>query len=158
MTSKWIQSAPAASTEFTSAPKRAKSADKSEGEMIIVIVTPSSHAARRANPLIRFLDALSFLFRHLRHRLGQSVGHQFIRMMAAHLPPIGLGHFLISDAGVDFQLRVAFRQRPSARAMAARAGGGAARAWPPPQRGPHVGKFEAGHAQPLRHPRQYRPR
>src|ERR1700676_5258542 len=149
MTSKWIQSAPAPSTEFTSSPKRAKSADKIEGEMIIVIVTPSSHAARRANPLIRFLDALSFLFRHLRHRLGQSVGHQFIRMMAAHLPPIGLGHFLISDAGVDFQLRVALRQRPTPCAMAARAGGSAARALPRPPRRLHVGEFEARPRPPL---------
>src|SRR3984885_9129809 len=106
MTSKWIQSAPAPSTEFTSSPKRAKSADNIEGEIMIVIVAPSSHAARGAYSLVGLLDALSFLFRHLRHRLGQSVGHQFIRMMAAHLPPIRLGHFLIDDVRVDFQLRV----------------------------------------------------
>src|SRR5258707_2797082 len=111
MTSKWIQSAPAARTAFTSSHRRAKSADKIEGEIMIDIVTPSWHAARRAYPLIGFLDALSFFFRHLRHRLRQTVRHEFIRMMAAHLAPIGLGHFLIADTGVDFQLRIALRQR-----------------------------------------------
>src|SRR6266849_9754705 len=110
MTSKWIQSAPAASTAFTSSPRRAKSADKIEGEIMIVIVAPSPHAARRAYPLVGFLDALSFLFCHLRHRLGQTVGHQFIRMMAAHLAPICLGHFLICDIGINFQFRIALRQ------------------------------------------------
>src|ERR1700680_1097898 len=124
MTSKWIQSAPAASTAFTSSPKRAKSADKIEGEIIIVIVAPSSHAARRAYSLVGFLDALSFLFRHLRHRLRQTVGHQFIRMMAAHLAPVRLGHFLIADIGIDFQLRIALRQRPCTGGGAAGAGGG----------------------------------
>src|ERR1700688_447535 len=112
MTSKWIQSAPAPSTDFTSSPQRAKSEDNIEGEIIIVMVAPSAHAARRAYPLISFLDALGFLLRHLRHRLRQSIGHQFIRMMTAHLPPICLGHFLIGDVGLDFQLRIALRQRP----------------------------------------------
>src|ERR1700736_3059775 len=125
MTSKWIQSAPAASTAFTSSPKRAKSADKIEGEIMIVIVAPSSHAARRAYFLVGFLNALSFLFRHLRHRLRQAVGHQFIRMMAAHLAPIRLGHFLIGDIGVDLQFRIALGQRPRARGAVASAGGGA---------------------------------
>src|ERR1700732_2808851 len=97
MTSKWIQSAPAARTAFTSSPKRAKSADKIEAPIIILIVAPSPHAARRAYFLIGFLDALSFLFRHLGHRLRQAIGHQFIRMMAAHLAPIRLSHFLIGD-------------------------------------------------------------
>src|SRR6202790_5763327 len=110
MTSKWIQSAPAASTALTSSPKWAKSADKIEGEIMIVIVAPSPHAARRAYPLVGFLDALSFLFRHLRHRLGQTVGHQFIRVMADHLAPICLGHFLNGDIGVNFQFRIALRQ------------------------------------------------
>src|ERR1700689_47581 len=104
MTSKWTQSAPAASTAFTSSPKRAKSADKIDAEMMIAIATPSSHAASRANPFVGFLDTLSFFLRHLRHRLRQTVGHQFIRMMPAHLPPIGLGYFLIGGVGVDFQL------------------------------------------------------
>src|ERR1700722_11074286 len=104
MTSKWIQSAPAASTAFTSSPKRAKSADKIEGEIIAVIVSPSAHAARRAYSFIGLLDALSFLLRHLRHRLRQPVGHEFIRMMAAHLASIGLGHFLIANTGIDLQL------------------------------------------------------
>src|ERR1700692_4969076 len=132
MTSKWIQSGPAPSTDFPPSPKRAKPAATIEGEMIIVMVAPSAHAARRAYPLISFLDALGFLLRHLRHRLRQSIGHQFIRMMAAHLPPIRLGHFLISDVGVDFQLGIALRER--AGAMAAGAGrGGAARALPRPQ-------------------------
>src|SRR5271170_1949600 len=110
MTSKWIQSAPAARTAFTSSPKRAKSADKIEGEIIAFIVSPSSHAACRAYPLVGFLDALCFLFRHLRHGLRQAVGHEFIRMMAAHLASIGLGYFLIGEFGVDFQLRVVLRQ------------------------------------------------
>src|ERR1700679_2496406 len=122
MTSKWIQSAPAASTAFTSSPRRAKSADKIEGEIMIDIVTPSSHAACRAYSLISFLDTLSLLFGHLRHRLRQTIGHEFIRMMAAHLPPIGLGHFLIGDVGVHFQLRIVFRQRPCACGGAAGAG------------------------------------
>src|SRR5271170_1592987 len=157
MTSKWIQSAPPASTACTSSPKRAKSADKIEGEIITAIVSPSPHAARRAYPLIGFLDALSFLLRHLRHRLRQTVGHEFIRMMAAHLAPIGLGHFLIRDIGVDFQLRIALRQR-SRGGVAAGASGGTVRSLPRPQRGLHVREFEAGHAQSLGHPRQYRPR
>src|SRR6266851_4414072 len=134
MTSKWIQSAPAASTAFTSSPKRAKSADKIEGEIMIVIVTPSSHAARRAYFLIGFLNALSFLFRHLRHRLRQTVGDQFIRMMTAHLAPIRLGHFLIGDIGINFQFRIALRQRPCARGVAASPGGGAVHPLPGPQR------------------------
>src|SRR3981189_493053 len=112
MTSKWIQSAPAASTAFTSSPNRAKSADKIEGEIMIVIVAPSSHAACRAYFLVSFLNALSFLFCHLRHRLGQAVGDEFIRMMTAHLAPIRLGHVLIGDIRVDFQFRIALRQRP----------------------------------------------
>src|SRR5258708_12908652 len=102
MTSKWIQSAPAASNAFTSSPKREKSADRIEGEIIIVIVAPSPHAARRAYPFIGFLDALSFLFRHLRHRLGQTVGHQFTRMITAHLAPICLGHLLTRHIASDF--------------------------------------------------------
>src|SRR5277367_4691863 len=112
MTSKWIQSAPASSTAFTSSPRREKSADSIEGEIIIAMVSssPSSHAARRADSLIGLLYALGFFLRHLRHRLGQSVGHQFIRMMAAHLPPIRLGDFLIGEVRVDFQFRVALRQ------------------------------------------------
>src|SRR5271154_4151923 len=114
MTSKWIQSAPAARTAFTSSPKRAKSADKIEGEIIAVIVSPSTHAARRAYSLIGLLDALSFLLGHLRHRLRQAVGHEFIRMVAAHLASIGLGHFLIGNIGVDFQLGIALGQRPRA--------------------------------------------
>src|SRR6202034_3350719 len=124
MTSKWIQSAPAASTAFTSSPKRAKSADKIEGEIIAVIVSPSTHAARRAYSLVGLLDALGFLFRHLRHRLRQPVGHELIRMMAAHLAPIGLGHFLIGHIGIDFQFGIALCQRPRAGSRAG-AGGGA---------------------------------
>src|ERR1700688_4260847 len=124
MTSKWIQSAPAPSTDFTSSPQRAKSEDNIEGEIIIVMVAPSAHAARRAYPLISFLDALGFLLRHLRHRLRQSIGHQFIRKMAAHFPAIFLCHLLISDVGVDFQLGIALRQR--AGAMAAGTGRGGA--------------------------------
>src|SRR5271163_2343579 len=111
MTSKWIQSAPAARTEFTSCPNRAKSADKIDAETIIAIFHPSSHAAGRAYSFVSFLDALSFFFRHLCHRLRETVGHEFIRMMAAHLAPIGLGHFLIRDGRVDFQLRIALLQR-----------------------------------------------
>src|ERR1700730_17254814 len=125
MTSKWIQSAPAARTAFTSSPKRAKSADKIEGEIIIVIVAPSSHAARRAYFLIGFLDALSFLFRHLGHRLRQAIGHHFIRMMAAHLWAVRLGRFLIGDTGIDFEFRIALRQRPGVCGAAAAAGRGA---------------------------------
>src|ERR1700733_6741245 len=144
MTSKWIQSAPAARTAFTSSPKRAKSADKIDAEIIAAIVIPSSHAARRAYPFVGFLDALSFFLRHLRHRLRQAVGHEFIRMMPAHLTPVGLGYFLIGDTRLDFELRIALGQRPGTR-CGSPAGGCTARLLPRPQRCFHVRKFEARH-------------
>src|SRR5713101_8724118 len=113
MTSKWIQSAPAASTAFTSSPKRAKSADRIDGEMMVVIVTPVflPHAACGTDYLIGLLYALRFFLGYLRHGLGQSVRHEFIRVVTAHLSPIRLGHFLIADLGADFELRIAPRQR-----------------------------------------------
>src|SRR5271170_2740621 len=144
MTSKWIQSAPPASTACTSSPKRAKSADKIEGEIITAIVSPSPHAARRAYPLIGFLDALSFLLRHLRHRLRQAVGHQFIRVMPAHLAAIGLGYFLIADSGVHFELRIAFCQGAGPTAHLSGA-----------HRSLHARELEAGQSQALGNPRQY---
>src|ERR1700722_909694 len=139
MTSKWIQSAPAARTAFTSSPNRAKSADKIDAEIIAAIVTPSSHATSRAYPFVGFLDALSFFLRHLRHGLRQAVGHEFIRMMPAHLTPIGFGHFLIGDTGVDFELGIALGQRPG---TCRGSPTGTARPLPRPHRCLHVRKFK----------------
>ena len=115
---------------------------------------PSSHASRRAYAFVGFLDALSFFFRHLCHRLRQAVGHEFIRMMPAHLAPIGLGDFLIADVSLHLELRIALRQGPAGSVGTRRT------PWPVPRphRCLHVREFEAGHSQPLGDPRQYRPR
>src|ERR1700722_2935279 len=97
MTSKWIQSAPAASTAFTSSPKRAKSAERIDGEMMMDMVTLSTHAASGTDHFISLLNALRLFLGNLRHGFGQSVRHEFIRVMTAHLSPIRLGHFLVAD-------------------------------------------------------------
>src|SRR3981189_1804387 len=102
MTSKWIQSAPAASTELTSSPRRAKSADRIDGAMMMPM--QSAHASRRAYAFVGFLDPLGFFLRHLPHWLRQAIGQELVRVMPAHLAPIRLDEFRIADAGVHFEL------------------------------------------------------
>src|SRR5450631_3726435 len=115
MTSKWIQSAPAASTACTSSPKRAKSADRMDGEMMIAMVTLSTHAASGTDYLISLLYALRLFLGYLRHGLRQSVRHEFIRVMTAHLPPIRLGHSRVSRLRAPRSTRPAAFPRPACR-------------------------------------------
>src|SRR5487761_2243711 len=98
MTSKWTQSAPPASTELTSSPSRAKSADRIEGAMMAsIFASLSPHSAGRANRLVRLLNPLGLLLGHLRHRLRKPVGDQFVRVVTAHLPPVRLLQLLVAD-------------------------------------------------------------
>src|SRR5450631_2610760 len=121
MTSKCTQSAPAFSTVWTSSPRRAKSADRMEGAMMVFMTGESSiartgtalgpgvsaYAARRPDRFVGFLDALGPFLGHLRHRLRQAIGDQLVRMMPAHLAPVRAGHVLIAGAGLDVELTVA---------------------------------------------------
>ena len=78
---------------------------------MIVMVTLSTHAASGTDYLIGLLYALRLLLGHLRHGFRQSVRHEFIRVMTAHLSPIRLDHFLVAGVRADFELRVSPGQR-----------------------------------------------
>src|SRR5580658_10635908 len=95
MTSKCTTSPPAAIAASTSSPRRAKSADRIEGA-ISCMPRSLAHAATSANCLVGGLDLLRALLGALEHRVGQAIGLELVRVMAAHLPPIGLDDLLIA--------------------------------------------------------------
>src|ERR1700686_1294458 len=72
MTSKWIQSAPAASTSLTSSPRRAKSADRIDGAMRYMV----------GASLTGVLAAVAFAFRRIGgvavHRVAHAAAVRFL--------------------------------------------------------------------------------
>src|SRR5579864_5448993 len=102
MTSKCTTSAPAASTASTSAPRRAKSADRIDGA-IRCMPTSLAHAAMSADRFVGRLYLLSALFGVLEHRVRQAVGLEFVGMMAAHLAPISLDDLLVRHAAIGLE-------------------------------------------------------
>src|SRR5580692_3306079 len=122
MTSKCTTSPPAAITDSTSSPRRAKSADRIEGAMSCMR-SSLSHAATLANCLVRHLDLLRALLGAFEHRVGQAIGLQLVGMVAAHLPAVCLHDLLIAHRRGGLEQAVGLRNailpaRPGTRARA----------------------------------------
>src|SRR6187549_3766846 len=119
MTSKWIRSAPAASTLFTSSPRRAKSADRIEGAIqdFMAPAPASFHATRCAQQLIRRADLAGLLFGDFHHRLRQALRDQLVGMILIHETTIGLRDLCIRGRACNAEhfvrLRDAIDSRPS---------------------------------------------
>src|SRR5687768_16086509 len=106
MTSKWITSAPASSTERTSAPRFAKSAERIEGAsqgvcLDEVAMAMSLRAPRALDELVRLDDLLRTLFGVFEHRFGEAIGLELVRMMFGELPAVSLGHLVVRGLGID---------------------------------------------------------
>src|ERR1700722_3849879 len=108
MTSKCTTSPPAAITDSTSSPRRAKSADRIEGAMSCMR-SSLSHAATLANCLVSHLDPLRSLLGALEHRFRQTMGLQLVGMMAAHLPAIRFHDLLVTHRWCGLEQAVGLR-------------------------------------------------
>src|SRR4030095_861385 len=101
MTSKWIRSAPAASTFCTSSPRRAKSADSIEGAIqgLMAPAPASFHAPRFAQPLVCGAELSGLLFGDFHHRLRQALRDQLVGMILIHETAIGLRNLCVRGGG-----------------------------------------------------------
>src|ERR1700688_2832022 len=128
MTSKWTRSAPASMTASTSAPRRAKSAERIEGAIQCMQIS-LAHAAAGANRLVGGLNLLRALLGALEHRLRQAVRFELVGVMPAHLPTIRFDELLVGHRRCGFEHAVRLHQALlAAREAAARpAGVGTAR-------------------------------
>src|SRR5689334_20269053 len=102
MTSKWMTSAPPASTACTSSPSRAKSADRIEGAIQGVMVT-SLHSPRGLYELVRLDDLLGALLGVLEHRFRQAIRLELVRMMFGELPAVGFLDLGIGGLRIHFE-------------------------------------------------------
>src|ERR1700719_5079572 len=109
MTSKWTTSAPAAMTASTSAPRRAKSAERIEGAIQCMRIS-LAHAPAGANRLVGGLNLLRALLGAFEHRLRQAVGLELVGVMAAHLPAIRFHDLLVGHDRCGFEHAVGLRQ------------------------------------------------
>src|SRR3954463_14635294 len=97
-----MTSAPAASTDWTSSPSLAKSAERIEGAIQGVMRT-SLHSSRRLYELERLDDLLRALLGMLEHRLGQAVRLELVGMMFGELPTVRLLDFGVRRLGIDLE-------------------------------------------------------